>query len=477
MFNDMPSLVDDPNPPFIPPPAGASTGGQPGYSGYSNPFPGASASNWPGTPYPRQSAPLAPPPTSAQSWTFGQTNPWSAPAAPTTPAGTWGGMTPAGSLPQTPYTPYSNAPPASAPAGHYPPFPQPNGYPPFSQPNGYPPSSQPNGYPPSSQPNGYPPFSQPNVGHYPQSSQPNVDHYPPISQHHTGYPLAPKEDQSGWFGSSLGMKRSNSYQGYPKRPGGLGASGGGLGVGGYPSPTGGMGMGGYPSPAGTGPGGVYLAYGEGFDERNLARRPRDWRADYNARQGISSFLPRVGRSRSDVQEFSDPTRRILHPLLQYTPTRPSIYHDLRDDPLKPNTLEFLNLQRPPNDIDYAQLATQPPSSIMRIYHPLLPWYIDVQKSHTNGITVFDVLTQIWQQLHTAISNKHYWNEELGAQERAALNNAFWERCRGVQEEISRGIMRIDFLGRKIILMGFVKGKNGMWEMKTRKDDSPVTGAM
>lgn len=43
MFNDMPPLVNDPNPPFIPPPAGASTGGQPGYSGYSNPFPGASA--------------------------------------------------------------------------------------------------------------------------------------------------------------------------------------------------------------------------------------------------------------------------------------------------------------------------------------------------------------------------------------------------------------------------------------------------
>ena len=38
-------------------------------------------------------------------------------------------------------------------------------------------------------------------------------------------------------------------------------------------------------------------------------------------------------------------------------------------------------------------------------------------------------------------------------------------------------MRVDSLGRKIILMGFVKGKNGMWEMKTRKDDSLVTGAM
>ena len=80
-------------------------------------------------------------------------------------------------------------------------------------------------------------------------------------------------------------------------------------------------------------------------------------------------------------------------------------------------------------------------------------------------------------MHTAISNKHYWNEELGELERAALAKAFWDRSRGVQEEVGRGIMRVDFLGRKVILMGFVKGRNGMWEMKTRKDDSLVTGAM
>jgi hypothetical protein len=84
------------------------------------------------------------------------------------------------------------------------------------------------------------------------------------------------------------MKKSNSYHGYPKRPGGLGA-------------TGGLGVGGYPSPTGTGAGGGYMQYGEGFDEMNLSRRPRDWRADYHARQGISSYLPKVGRSRSDVQ--------------------------------------------------------------------------------------------------------------------------------------------------------------------------------
>ena len=99
-------------------------------------------------------------------------------------------------------------------------------------------------------------------------------------------------------------------------------------------------------------------------------------------------------------EYSDTIRRTLQTLLQYKPSHPPIPHDLRNNPY---TVKFLNLQRPPNDIDYAQLATQSHASFMRIYHPLLPWYIDVHQSHTNGITVLDVLTQIWQQLHTPIS--------------------------------------------------------------------------
>ena len=55
--------------------------------------------------------------------------------------------------------------------------------------------------------------------------------------------------------------------------------------GGYPS-------GGYSVPR--------YAMGDVFDEQNLARRPRDWRPDYEPRASLTSYLPRVGRSRSDV---------------------------------------------------------------------------------------------------------------------------------------------------------------------------------
>lgn len=45
---------------------------------------------------------------------------------------------------------------------------------------------------------------------------------------------------------------------------------------------------------------------ETFDAQNLARRPRDWRPDFDARAGIASYIPRVGKPRSDVQGWSIP---------------------------------------------------------------------------------------------------------------------------------------------------------------------------
>ena len=41
-----------------------------------------------------------------------------------------------------------------------------------------------------------------------------------------------------------------------------------------------------------------------FDAQNLARRPRDWRPDFDARAGFASYIPRVGKPRSDVQGCS-----------------------------------------------------------------------------------------------------------------------------------------------------------------------------
>lgn len=218
-----------------------------------------------------------------------------------------------------------------------------------------------------------------------------------------------------------------------------------------------------------------------FSDRNLAKRPLDWRADYEPKsrmQGVVGLMKSVrasvgaglgvgggggggggegGKGRSEVKgelgslcrclpscqshfffcvvEISDTVRRTLHPLLSYTSTSssatssssPAIHLDLRTNPLMPDTLTFPNLHRPHNDLDFAQLATQPPVALIRLYHTRLPWYVDVKQTRDNGVTVFDVLTQLFAQLMVRIQGRHYWNDVLGEEDREEIVRAYKER--------------------------------------------------
>ncbi|KAF8991767.1 hypothetical protein BDQ17DRAFT_1332711 [Cyathus striatus] len=224
-----------------------------------------------------------------------------------------------------------------------------------------------------------------------------------------------------------------------------------------------------------------------FNERNLAKRPRDWRADYDPRgglvPGVVSMFPRLRKGMSDVHEYTDPLKRTIHPLLAYTPSHPPIYHDLRFSPF-PSTpsltsstqplgspseftnLEFPNIQRKPNSLDLAQLACTPSASLLRLYHPKLPWYIDIHASHPNGVTVYDVLMQMQAQLKTKISARHYWNDVLAGKDREGVNRAFLGRCGGREEEVREGVRQVDFLGGAVVLRGFSRGRGGMWEVRT-----------
>ncbi|TFK19060.1 hypothetical protein FA15DRAFT_674764 [Coprinopsis marcescibilis] len=258
---------------------------------------------------------------------------------------------------------------------------------------------------------------------------------------------------------------------------GAGGTGGGGGytpwVGATGYPTGGGGGAGGAAAGGWGVGfsGFPPLAGEEYGPRNLARRPRDWRADYNPRGGLSILPGFVTKGRSDVQDYHDPQRRMLHPLLQYQANNPPISHDLRVNPFDTSRYDlFVNLARAHNQIDFAQLATQPAASMMRLYHPHLPWYIDVKPSHPNGVTVHDVLMYVYRQLMTPISGRHFWNEELGEEEREGVTKAFWERCGTSQGEVGRGVLQVDFLGRRVIFEGLARGRGGIWEIKTSKVD-------
>ncbi|KAF8172487.1 hypothetical protein BJ912DRAFT_1034130 [Pholiota molesta] len=465
-----PSNSSDLNPPFYPPPHGATDGGQPGLF---SAFPGArhnaqpSSSQWPpphGTPYPSAPWPLSTPVISTPAWA---PNPGYYPPAAGTPL----------------YAPQPHPPPAAG-WGQYTPATMPGtGYPPGPTTPYHPPTPYFTGQPPPPTP--YEPVSFRATGWYdgPQSAG--------AVEGGGGYLVARKKvkrrgsrhrhdddayaaDDGLWHSAS--MKRTHS-QGMPKRHASLQRSaswghaqgGGGYGYGG----GGGVGYGG-----GGGYGGELLppayARGDVWDEHNLARRPRDWRADFTGREGLAGYLPQMLpamlKPKTDVREWTDTERREIHPLLQYRPAAPPISYDLRhaSAPFDPSLPSFPTLARPHNDIDLAQLASSPPAFFLRLVHPLLPWPVDVRAGHPNGITVYDVLRGLTGQLGTPIHGRHFWNEALGAAERGVVAQAFQERCRGRLELVPRGVLQVDFLGERCVFLGVVRGARGVWEVKTGK---------
>ncbi|KAF7782918.1 hypothetical protein Agabi119p4_2294 [Agaricus bisporus var. burnettii] len=150
---------------------------------------------------------------------------------------------------------------------------------------------------------------------------------------------------------------------------------------------------------------------------NLAKRPKDWRANYNPRASFLSSIPGLHSSKyqSDVAGYTDSTKRRPSSLMEYNPSHPLFSHDLRFDPLHQLTLikrvnqgEFRN---PLSTIELSQFAVTPATNYLRLFHPRLPWYIDIH-SDPDNITVADVLGEIHAQLMQPIVPRHYWNEAL-----------------------------------------------------------------
>ncbi|KAG6858526.1 hypothetical protein C0993_005548 [Termitomyces sp. T159_Od127] len=130
------------------------------------------------------------------------------------------------------------------------------------------------------------------------------------------------------------------------------------------------------------------------------------------------------------------------------------------------SLSFPSLGRFPNPIDLAQLATSPPVDRMRLFHPLLPWYIDVHEHQANGVTVYDVVQQVFFALQQPISARHYYNEELNSSVRERIAIAFGRRTQGDERERASGVKWVDYLEDKVVFVGLVRTRNGLWEMKT-----------
>lgn len=80
----------------------------------------------------------------------------------------------------------------------------------------------------------------------------------------------------------------------------------------------------------------------------------------------------------------------------------------------------------------------------------------------------DLFISIWSSLRWQIQKSDFWNDELNDADRAKVSHAWSTRCNGDIMEQKAGVRRVDFLRRHVTFEGLVKGRNGMWEMKTRK---------
>ena len=222
-----------------------------------------------------------PPPTSAQSWTYGQYPPalsplstWTAP----TPAGSWGLATPGGSLgPPTPASANTNGANwvQQGQQGYYTPFEHDStlgqaitASPWFSGGDGVSGAAAGNHLPRRSSSRKK---SRRHSRHPTPDPKEYYQQYPAVQAQQNPYPnLQMERTTSHEFPGTTGypLQRSTSLGRGPR----LGYT---------------MASSGYPQ-------------SEEYNARNLARRPRDWRPDYDPRAGLASYIPRVGRPRSDV---------------------------------------------------------------------------------------------------------------------------------------------------------------------------------
>ena len=159
----------------------------------------------------------------------------------------------------------------------------------------------------------------------------------------------------------------------------------------------------------------------------------------------------------------------LHEFIRYSTYKSPMTLDLRESP---NTLKFRACGgRPLTNYDLTRFVCEPPLPSMRFYHAQLPWYIDVEAQNPSGVTLYDMFCAINQCMMTPIQHPDYYNVEMSEEARNHVMDAWMARCR-TKEERLQGIRRVDYLMGRVIMEGIQKGKDGLWEIKTRKPGPP-----
>ncbi|OSD05075.1 hypothetical protein PYCCODRAFT_1282734 [Trametes coccinea BRFM310] len=202
------------------------------------------------------------------------------------------------------------------------------------------------------------------------------------------------------------------------------------------------------------------------------RPPREWRSDFRRKESglfagvVDKLINTRGKSTppADVElVLQAKAKPCLH--LLYSSSKPPMCWDLR---VSPSQMWSRVLKRQLLTADVAGFACEPPLKSLRLYHEMLPWYIDLEaRSGSSGLTLYDVFYEIHCCMQHPISAADWLNEEMSPEYQDRVYNAYRLRCANNQQELAMGIKRVDYLADHFVMEGVVRAKNGLWEIKTR----------
>jgi len=201
------------------------------------------------------------------------------------------------------------------------------------------------------------------------------------------------------------------------------------------------------------------------------RPPRDWRPDFkmvrspSLGSAIGSIGSKINESLVRRDSFSG-AKIELHPYIRYSSAVAEMLYDLRDSPL---TIVFRRLDRDINEWDLTRFACEPPQCRMTLCSQYFPWYIDVEATNPVGVTLKDLFSAIYVSMMQTISNDDFYNNEMDQGLRERIGQAWAARCGTDSEERARGVKRVDYLMERTVMEGLVKGRDGLWEMKVKRE--------
>ncbi|KDQ56151.1 hypothetical protein JAAARDRAFT_195354 [Jaapia argillacea MUCL 33604] len=195
--------------------------------------------------------------------------------------------------------------------------------------------------------------------------------------------------------------------------------------------------------------------------RGTRKPPKAWRKDFVKKTKLIGLVARFGGKKLATTLTNVPychfgNTEKLHHCIRYTPKQPPVAYDMRLD--FEGTVCFVHLNRHIEFEDLAQYTTEPPVYQMRLYHPLLPWYIDIRPNSGPGCVLGNLFASIYAKLRKEIGKLDFYNNGLDDEEREEIIDAWFLRC-GLEggEAKKYGVRRVDFLKDQVIFEGLVYG--------------------